>query len=67
MPQYLYACPKCGTHETKQHRMSECDRDHYCSNCDSVTLRQIETGNFVLKGDGWHRDEYTRLGRAIKG
>lgn len=71
MPSYIYRCEN-GHEFEKTHTIKECDDTHCCpiGECDAKAERiQYETRPFILKdgGTGWHRDNYTRLGRSIKG
>jgi putative FmdB family regulatory protein len=73
MPVYLYECPICGEFEY-EHSISE--NLEYCPKCEieaegDITVadrrsfqkvKKLIAGgtNFVLSGDGWARDNYSK-------
>lgn len=57
---YDYLCKKC-SHEFATEQSIKDDPLKRCPKCDKYTLQRLITnGNFVLKGDGWYRDGYTK-------
>ena len=65
MPTYLYECPICGEFE---HEHSIKENLEFCPTCekngrmDPIPVKKlIASGtNFVLSGDGWARDNYSK-------
>jgi putative FmdB family regulatory protein len=57
---YEYGCKVCGTHfETEQSIKDEGKAE--CPKCKVTCFnRLISGGNFVLKGDGWGKDLYSK-------
>lgn len=78
MPIYDWRCKACGAGNTVRASSQDDVTPNYrtppeeCEGCGEKTPENFErvidrsSANFVLKGDGWHRDEYTRTGRSVK-
>lgn len=67
MPLYTYECEEKHTHEIT-HSIKDCDIERLCPTCSKALFRVLQNTPFILSQDGgWHRDEYSRTGRAIKG
>lgn len=65
MPTYTYRCPTCETvievvQKISEKKAPECDSEG-CEKRPMDTL--IQQGNFLLKGQGWARDGYGKVGR----
>lgn len=57
MPLYDYECHTCGMTREVLHGMNEtpvvvCDQDH------PAMVRQIGSGGFRLRGDGWYATDF---------
>lgn len=60
MATYAYVCDECNHEFECEHPMSK-EPGADCPKCGQHTLhRLISGGNFVLKGDGWAKDLYTK-------
>ncbi|MCB9594948.1 MAG: zinc ribbon domain-containing protein [Sandaracinaceae bacterium] len=60
MPTYEYACSACGNEWEKEQRISE-NPVRKCPKCGkNKAQRLISGGNFILKGDGWYADLYSK-------
>lgn len=61
MPIYIYECPKCKTQKEIFHTSSGTGPiTWWCNRCNVEAKRIIAPTNFVLKGDGWAKDNYTK-------
>ena len=59
MPTYSYRCNACGHLFEKVQRITE-DPIKECPACRvEAAARQIQSGNFILKGGGWYGDLYS--------
>jgi putative FmdB family regulatory protein len=59
MPTYEYACSNCGNVWEEVQRITA-DASDTCPKCGQKTAkRQINGGNFILKGGGWYADLYS--------
>ncbi len=59
MPTYEYACSSCGNVWEEVQRITA-DASDTCPKCGQKTAkRQINGGNFILKGGGWYADLYS--------
>jgi putative FmdB family regulatory protein len=65
MPTYAYKC-NCGTITEVIRPMKDIDQppDNGCESCGSKDIERTividpKAKNFVLKGTGWHADQYT--------
>ena len=56
MPLYEFVCPRCG-HVTETIQ-SYADASPQCEGCDAATKRRVSRSSFLLKGDGWAKDNY---------
>src|SRR5262245_61953451 len=66
MPTYSYQCEACQREFEKEQRISE-EALRKCATCGKLTLRRLITsGNFILKGGGWHSDGYGAGGSGKK-
>ena len=61
MPKYDYKCNKCEHEFEVDHKMVEVYTDG-CPKCKHKKVRRIllAPGGFVLRGDGWARDGYSK-------
>jgi putative FmdB family regulatory protein len=62
MPTYAYNCPICGEFEvfhSIKEDLSECP---HCAEkgVKSTITRLILSGNFILQGSGWAKDNYSK-------
>lgn len=64
MPTYTWACKKCATEKDVIRKMTEhhLAPDEACQCGHNEFERLIQSSRFILKGGGWHRDEYTSYG-----
>jgi putative FmdB family regulatory protein len=59
MPTYEYACAAC-KHEWEIEQKISADPIKKCPKCGkNKAVRQIGSGNFILKGGGWYADAYS--------
>ncbi|MBL8604178.1 MAG: zinc ribbon domain-containing protein [Myxococcales bacterium] len=59
MPTYSYRCNSCGHQFEKVQRITE-EAIKLCPACGvEAAARQIQSGNFILKGGGWYGDLYS--------
>jgi putative FmdB family regulatory protein len=59
MPTYEYLCSNCGNTWEEMQKISA-DATEECPKCHQKTAkRQINGGNFILKGGGWYADLYS--------
>jgi putative FmdB family regulatory protein len=57
---YTYECKGCDMTFDAEQKISDAPLKR-CLQCGSKRVRRLITsGNFVLKGEGWCRDGYTR-------
>jgi putative FmdB family regulatory protein len=57
---YEYECKSCQTVTEIEHSISD-DSDRFCEKCGQKLKRLISGGtSFLLKGEGWHRDLYSK-------
>ncbi|MFO0676374.1 MAG: zinc ribbon domain-containing protein [Polyangiaceae bacterium] len=67
MPTYEYVCTSCGNAWEEIQKITEPALDT-CPKCKAVTAkRQINGGNFILKGGGWYADLYSSAKPGAKG
>jgi len=60
MPTYEYRCKSCG-HEFEEFHSINAEPIKVCPICSLEEVqRLIGSGNFVLKGDGWYKDLYSK-------
>jgi putative FmdB family regulatory protein len=60
MPTYEYKCKSC-EHEFEQFQSITEEPIRVCPQClKEEAHRQICSGNFLLKGDGWYKDLYSK-------
>jgi len=58
MPLYDFQCMVCEhVFELKQKHN---DPSPYCERCNNPTERLITNTSFILKGDGWYKDGYSK-------
>ena len=58
MPLYDFKCDECEhVFEVTQKHI---DPSPKCEECGEPTIRIISNTNFVLKGDGWYKDGYSK-------
>lgn len=63
MPTYEYRCNKCEkTFEVIQ-KITD-DPVATCSECGGKVQRLINATNFILKGNGWYKTDYTSSGSS---
>lgn len=55
MPLYDYYCETCDKTEELLLSREDSDGKFYCGDCESVLLKQISAGAFILKGDGFYK------------
>ena len=58
MPLYEYVCPKCKHKEEVICKHS--DPNPVCKECAIEMERQLGLSSFILKGEGWYKDGYTK-------
>ncbi len=59
MPTYSYLCTECAHEFERVQRITE-DAIKVCPSCGKPTAkRQLQSGNFILKGSGWYGDLYS--------
>lgn len=58
MPTYEYRCDKCGHQFDVFQRITD-DPVSKCTECDGSVQRLIGATNFILKGNGWHKSDYS--------
>jgi len=58
MPLYDFICEKC-SHSFDEIQKYDDDAPP-CPECKGETLRQISAPSFVLKGEGWYKDGYSK-------
>ncbi len=66
MPTYAYQCQKCGEIRDEARVVSKRDDPaDFCQKCGNTEVTRMFTtsGNFILKGDGWHNTQYNKTGR----
>ncbi len=56
MPIYRLKCRKCGKEFRKTLKVSE--RNTQVCECGGKLDNQIVQGSFILKGQGWYKDNY---------
>jgi len=58
MPLYEFTCEKCNHSfdEVQKHN----DETPSCPKCKGETSRHMSAPSFVLKGDGWYKDGYSK-------
>ena len=59
MPYYEYQCPRCARRTEVFHSIKE-DPVQTCVVCNRPMERTISLSTFVLKGDGWAVDGYSK-------
>ena len=70
MPLYEYECTRCGNKFEKIVKFDtpnplcilalKTNRPNVLERCDGETKKLISKSNFQLKGQGWHKDGYTK-------
>ncbi len=61
MPTYEYLCHNCDHGFEVQQRITD-NKLKKCPSCGKMKLvRQVGTGNFILKGGGWYKDLYSSV------
>ena len=69
MPIYSWQCKNCSDIKEIVRKMDDYNKgpDDACEKCQGTNYQQIitEPPRFILEGQGWHRDSYTRY-RSIK-
>lgn len=64
MPTYEYQCNSCGYEFETFQKITE-DPLAVCPRCSGTVERLITTGGgFILKGEGFHANDYARTGRT---
>jgi len=61
MPLYEYKCPKCNKRMEVMQKFT--DPSPLCMCCDGDPIemkKQLSLGNFVLKGSGWYKTDYSK-------
>jgi len=67
MPTYEYVCSSCGHVWEEIQKITAAPLDT-CPKCSAATAkRQINGGNFILKGGGWYADLYSSAKPGAKG
>jgi len=60
MPTYEYGCKNCG-HEWELEQRISANPIRKCPGCGKLKAKRlISAGNFILKGDGWYADLYSK-------
>lgn len=60
MPTYEYDCIACA-HAWELEQSIKAEPEKSCPACNQETARRLVSGGtFVLKGDGWFKDGYTK-------
>ncbi len=57
---YSYTCPECGMVGERFMKITERDDDVHCVACESLCVRDVGCGGFILKGKCWARDGYAK-------
>jgi predicted nucleic acid-binding Zn ribbon protein len=60
MPVYVYECEPCKIHVERTFPVELRDEAVICYKCSKLMTRTIAPTNFVLKGDCWGKDGYTK-------
>jgi putative FmdB family regulatory protein len=63
MPLYRYVCDKCDQGQEEHRKIEDRDRmPSVCPSCGATGLfyRETEAPAFLLKGAGWHNQEYNK-------
>lgn len=61
MPLYEYKCPKCQKELELMQKHNDPAPLCACEEGDPVEMiKQISLGNFVLKGKGWYKTDYSK-------
>jgi putative FmdB family regulatory protein len=64
MPTYVYRCQKCSETIELSRRIDERDYPASCPKCGLPNAkRELAAPNIVLRGSGWHNQEYNKTGR----
>jgi putative FmdB family regulatory protein len=58
MPIYEFGCIKCNNQEEIMRNYE--DPLPTCKECEVPMFRMISTSTFILKGEGWEKDGYTK-------
>ena len=58
MPTYEYRCDDCG-HQFEAFQKITDDPIGTCPQCEGHVQKLIAATNFILKGGGWHKTDYT--------
>ena len=60
MPSYQYRCSPCNYSETRFNvRIERADKQK-CERCHALMARMTSEANFVLKGPGFHQNDYAK-------
>lgn len=66
MPVYEYYCDNCKEKMEIEQRITE-QPIKVCPKCNSSRFKRlISVTNFILKGSGWYKTDYTDLGKKRK-
>ena len=66
MPTYIYFCSKCGEPHETIHGILENEKQ-YCPNCGTEMKKVIGgVGGLILKGAGFHANDYPKGGKHGK-
>jgi putative FmdB family regulatory protein len=62
MPIYEYVCPDCGESFEVFVKITENSKEIECKMCGSTARKMISSSSFLLKGNGWANDGYSKCG-----
>lgn len=68
MPLYTYKCKKCGAETSNIMSVADMEyQEQYggvcCPNCGTKMIKEF-CSSFILKGDGWAKDNYQKGGNS---
>jgi putative FmdB family regulatory protein len=62
MPIYEYVCPDCEESFEVFVNITENSKEMKCKKCGGTAKKKISSSSFLLKGNGWAKDGYSKCG-----
>jgi putative FmdB family regulatory protein len=62
MPIYEYVCPDCEESFEVFVKITENSKEMKCKKCGGTAKKKISSSSFLLKGNGWAKDGYSKCG-----